>query len=137
MEFNFKKFEGRNVRLENKITVTRSYSIGLPSYFYKKNKIDRYRYVVFYFDKKKMTIGLRFTNDEKEENKFSVIRSSKGYGGIIVSKSFFKTYGIIPKNYYGRYEWQKYESDATGELFVIKLEKRDKVEGRKFGTGEK
>ena len=40
MGYNFQKFEGRNVRLENRITITKSNSIGFPSKFYDDNKIS-------------------------------------------------------------------------------------------------
>ena len=30
------------------------------------------------------------------------------------------------KIYYGRYEWEKYNLEGVGEVFVIKLKKRNK-----------
>jgi len=39
MPYNFKKFEGRNARLESRITITKSNSIGFPTKFYVDNKI--------------------------------------------------------------------------------------------------
>lgn len=128
MEYQFEKFQNRNVRLENRITITKSNSIGFPSKFYKDNEIRKYKYVVLFYDKKQKAVGIQFMNDEDEKNKFSVIHSKKGYGGSVVVRSFFKTYDIDPKLYYGRYDWKKYTSEETGKLFVIDLKERE-VEG--------
>ena len=41
MDYNFKMFEGRNTRLEDRITITRSNSIGFPGKFYNDNSIKK------------------------------------------------------------------------------------------------
>ena len=128
MDYNFQKFEGRNVRLENRITITKSNSIGFPSKFYDDNKIKDYKYVVFYWDKDNQAIGIKFTNEESEKSKFTIIKSKAGYGGSVVARSFFKMYGIDPKLYYGRYEWKKQNIEGVGEIYVIKIEKRESNE---------
>lgn len=125
MTYQFEKFQNRNVRLENRVTITKSNSFGLPSFFYQKNKIGRYKYVTLFYDKTQKAIGLHFTNDEDEKNRFTIIHSKKGHGGSIVSRSFFKTYNIDLKKYYGRYNWKKYNSETTGGLFVIDLKDKD------------
>lgn len=123
--YQFQKFEGRNVRLENRITITKSNSIGFPQKFYQDNGIKNYQFVIFYWDKVNHSIGLCFTNDEKEKNKFSIIHSKVGYGGSVVARSFFKTYGIDTKKYHGRYEWEKQNIESIGEMYIIELKKED------------
>jgi len=125
MNYNFEEFTERNTRRENRITITRSYSIGLPQFFFEKNKIHNFKYAVLFFDKKNEAIAIHFTNEEKE-NAFKIMKSKKGYGGHIVARSFFTYYDINPKIYYGRYEWEKYNLEGVGEVFVIKLKKRNK-----------
>lgn len=125
MEYNFQKFEGRNVRLENRITITKSNSIGFPSKFYADNKVKDYRYVVLYWDDDNRAIGIKFTNEEGEKSKFTIIHSKVGYGGSVVARSFFKTYGIDPKVYHGRYDWERHDIDGVGEVLAIKIEKQN------------
>ncbi len=126
MTYQFKKFEGRNVRQEDRITITKSNSIGFPQKFYQDNDIKNFKYVVLFWDESNKAIGIHFTNDEKEKNSFKIIHSKKGYGGQVVVRSFFRTYSIDPKVYHGRYEWEKYNLEGVGEIFVIKLKERDK-----------
>lgn len=127
MDYNLKEFTGRNVRLENRITVTKSYSIGFPTKFFKDNKIDSFKYVVLFYDENKKAIGIHFTGDEARKNKFAIIRSKAGYGGSAVLRSFFRTYNIDPNLYYGRYEWEKINYEGIGEIFVINLKERAKT----------
>ena len=125
MIYDFQKFEGKDVRLENRITITKSNSIGFPSFFYTKNKINSFKYVVLYWDKKNKAIGIYFNNNEQEKNKFTIIHSKSGYGGSVVSRSFFKSYNLNPKKYYGRYQWKKIKLENVGTVFVIELKKQE------------
>ncbi len=126
MEYQFKKFEGKNVRLENRITITKSNQIGFPTKFYQDNGIKDFKYVLLFWDEGNRAIGIHFSNNEKEENKFKIMHSTKGYGGSVIARSFFRAYGIDPQKYRGRYEWEKYNIVGTGEVFVIKVEEADK-----------
>ena len=125
MTYQFEQFKGTNQKTENKITVTSSNSFGLPSGFFKKNFIDKFRYASLYYDKDNKAVGLHFHNNDNEEHKFSIVKSGK-YGGSIVATSFFKINGISPKKYKGKYKWKKIRLNEEKELFVINLKK---VEG--------
>lgn len=128
-QFNFKKFEGRNARQEQRITVTKkSYSIGFPTKFYADNNIEKYKYVVLFFDSEKKAIGIHFTNDENEKNKFIIHHSKDGYGGSIAVRSFMRMSGIEPLKYFGRYEWKKGEVQGAGDVFIIQLVEKVKKE---------
>src|SRR3989344_1849495 len=109
MAYNFKKFENRNVRQENRITITKSYSMGFPQKFY---------------DEANKAIGVHLTI-EKDKNSFTIIHSQK-YGGQVVIRSFLKTHNIDPKIYHGRYDYEKYNLEGVGEIFVIKLKEENK-----------
>jgi len=128
MEFDFIKFESTHARIEDRITVTKSGAIGFPTKFYEDNKIANFKFVVLYYDVNKMAIGVLFTNNESEKNRFSIIHSKKGYGGSVAVRSFFKVSKLDPVTYYGRYEWQKIQHEGVGELYVIKLKEREKKE---------
>ncbi len=128
MDYNFKKFEGRNNKTEDRITVTKSESIGFPQRFFQQNNINNFNYAVIYWDKEKLALAIRFTNDENEKSKFKIIKSKDGYGGAIVVRSFFKTNGIKASDYYGRYEWEKVDLDGEGQVYVINLIRKDSSE---------
>jgi hypothetical protein len=123
MEYKFEKFEKRNSRLETRITITKSNSIGLPTKFSEDNRIKRYKYAVLYFDKNSKAIGIHFTNDEEESNKFSIIKSDK-YGASIVALSFFKVNDIDTRKYHGRYNWKTVEIENIRKLYVIELDNK-------------
>lgn len=117
--------------MESRVSVTKSYSFGFPTKFYRDNGIGEYKYLVLYYDEAEKAVGIHFSNNENEENKYSVIHSKDGYGGSAVVRSFFNTYNIDPKKYYGKYKWEKHQLEGVGELFVIGLkEKEIRNEGR-------
>lgn len=124
MEYNFQKFEGRNVRLEDRITVTRSHAIGFPTKFYTDNGIKNFKYVLLFWDAGNKAIGIHFTNGEEEKSRFTIMHSKIGYGGSIIARSFFRSYDIDPKKYRGRYQWEKKSLEGVGEVYVIKLRER-------------
>ncbi len=123
MEYQFKKFKNVKGRFENRITITKSYSFGFPTKFYDDNNINKFKYVVLFYDEKKKAIAFFFTNDETERNKFSLNHHEK-YGGSVSARSFFKTYGLNPKKYKGKYQWEKKKLEGVGKVFIINL--RDK-----------
>lgn len=124
MTYTFKKFEGINTRFEDRITITKSNGIGFPTKFYNDNKIKNFKYVVLFWDEEKQAIGIHFTNDELEKNKFSIIHT-ENYGGNIVARSFFKSFGINPLLVYGRYGWTKHLVEEVREVFVIELTQKE------------
>lgn len=125
MEYQFKKFEARNTRIENRITITKSNSIGLPTKFYQDNEIKNFKYAILFWDEAKKAIGIYFTNNKEEKGGFKIIHGQK-YGGQILVKSFLRSNNINPKIYHGRYEWEKYNLKEVGEIFVIKLKTSNK-----------
>jgi hypothetical protein len=126
MGYNFVKFESRNTKTEDRITVTKSQSIGLPTKFYADNKINQFKFAVLFYDNAENAIGVQFTNDENEKNGFSIIKSDK-YGGSIVARSFFKAHNIDTAKYHGRYNWKIFEQEGAGKLFVIELDNQKMV----------
>ena len=122
MDFNFEKFQDRHARFESRITITGSYSIGFPTKFYRDNAIDKFNYVVLFWDKGNKAIGIQFTNSENEPGKIKIAKT-KDYGGMISVKSFFTKNEIDSKKFKGRYEWEKVRQEGVGELFVIKLDR--------------
>lgn len=119
MEYNFKKFESTGGKYESRISITSSRSIGFPTKFYNENNVGESKFVVLFYDEEKKAIGIKFTNDEGELHKYTIIKSDH-YGGSVVATSFFKKYDLDPKRYKGRYDWKIVETDF-GKLFVIEL----------------
>lgn len=124
MKYQFKKFEKKNIRLENRITLTKSNSIGFPQKFYQDNGIKNFKYAVLFWDEENKAVGIYFTNEE-EKGGFKIIHNPK-YGAQIVIRSFLRENNINPEVYRGRYEWEKYNLEGVGEVFVIKLREKSK-----------
>lgn len=127
MTYNFVKFQGTNKRTEERITVTKSAGIGFPTKFFIDNDLALYRYVILYWDKNANTIGIQFTNNEEEKDKFKLIKSNRGYGGNIQARSFYKENGIDVIKYHGRYKWEKVDIDGIGLIYTITLVEKNKI----------
>lgn len=134
--FNFIKHTQVGKRFEERITVTRARTIGLPTQFYKDNGIENFKYVVLFYEQDKNMIGIKFTN-EKEDGAIAIAKHNNGYGGYVSATSFFKINRINTKKYAGRYEYEKKELqqlglEGSGVLFIIKLKekavKEEKIE---------
>lgn len=131
--FNFIKHTQVGKRFEERITVTRARTIGLPTQFYKDNDVANYKYVVLFYEKDKNMIGIKFTN-EKEDGAIAIAKHNNGYGGYVSATSFFKINRINTKKYAGRYEYEKKSLrqlglDEDGVLFIIKLQEKADKEG--------
>lgn len=130
MEFNFVQHTATGKRFEDRITVTRSRSIGLPTQFFLDNKIKDFKYATLFFDKERSAIGIVFANDESTPGKITITRNNQGYGGHILATSFFKANRINTKRFAGRYDYEKKPVrelglDADGEMFIIELKEKE------------
>jgi hypothetical protein len=130
MAYQFVKFENTGGKYETRISITASRSIGFPTKFYKDNNINRYKYVILFYDEEKKAVGIKFTRDEDEPHKYTIIKGEK-YGGSVVATSFFKKYNIDATKFKGKYKWRKVRTDF-GILFVIEIQ-----EGQKRPAPEK
>lgn len=125
MAYNWQKFEGRNKKIDDRITVTKSAGIGLPKKFYDDNGVENMKSVILYWDADSKTIGIKFSSEGSDKSNFKILKSSHGYGGHIGAKSFFKSYGIDTHKFNGRYVWQKHEEPGIGELFAVTLKEHE------------
>ena len=125
MEYNFRKFQGKNTRQENRITITKSDQLGLPTQFYNENDIKRFKYAILFWDKENKAIGIHFNNEKEEKSSFSVIHSNN-YGANVIIRSFLKANNIDPKKYAGRYNWRKQNLEGVGDIYIIELKETTK-----------
>lgn len=130
MEFNFVQHVATGKRFEDRITVTRSRSIGLPTQFFADNKVKDFKYALLFYDKSRMAVGIVFTNDEDAQGKISITRNKQGYGGHILATSFFKANRINVKKFAGRYDYEKKPIRELGidkdwEMFIIELKEKE------------
>jgi hypothetical protein len=125
MEYNLIKFVGVHKRLEDRITVTKSSSIGLPSKFYDDNDIKNYKFAILFWDKENNVIGIHFSNEESEKDKFKIVHNKK-YGGQILAKSFFKSLNIDSEKFRGRYDYELKSYDGIGKVYIINLKEANK-----------
>jgi hypothetical protein len=130
MPYSFSQFTDTSKRHENRITVTKSRSIGFPTYFYNENNIESYQYAVLFFDQASNAVGIRFINDESQKGKFKIAKNKQGHGATIAAQSYFKGNRIDVERYYGRYEYKRVSAAelglGEGEIFIIDLKDNGK-----------
>lgn len=130
MNYNFKRFKETAKRVERRITITKSNTIGFPTQFCKDHDISQFEYVNLYYDQAKKAIGICFTKDKIAGS--LILRESfhkksgKRYGYYISASVFFKINHIDVKTYHGRYEFQKKPMQEVfqagkGHLYIIHL----------------
>ena len=118
--YNFQKFTKTHSQTDDRISITKSSTIGLTGHFVRQNLNNKPRWVVLYFDAKQMAIGVRFTNED-EEGKISIIYSKEGYGAMINVRSFLRLNNINVDTVKGKHVWKKQNIDGVGELYVFEL----------------
>lgn len=130
---SFEQFIGSNMsRLVDKITITKGSHFNLPTAMYRKNKINNFKYVKLFYNKKEHQIGFEFTtSQEPEDGSLKLVPSGdKGqYGVYIVAKSYFFMNNLDPLKLHGRYEYAKKTlkslgADRPGFMYVIDLTKK-------------
>jgi hypothetical protein len=125
---SFTKFTATNSKYETRLSISRSNSIGIPTQFYRDERVADYRFAVLYYDPEETRIAVRFTNDETEKGRFSITKS-RDHGGTVVAASFFRGNKIDAKSVYGKYEPVKAGGpeigvDEPGTFYVISLKSR-------------
>ncbi|MDD5749457.1 MAG: hypothetical protein PHO91_01560 [Patescibacteria group bacterium] len=122
---NLQKFPGKGTKISRKISITKSNSFGIPPTFYKENDLDSYDYANLYYDPGNKIIGLEFSNNS-EPGSFKLTRHGTGdkTSASFVARSFFKTYNIDSKKYYGRYSPDDIMQDGN-KIFLIEIKERD------------
>lgn len=125
MDYNFKEFSATSQHFENRITITKTYSLGFPTYFYVSQNIQQFEYITLFYDQIRNALGIYFHNDETKPNKFKVSADKKGRGASSSITSFLKIQHLDPLKYAGKYEWIK-KSHEGKELYVIELKENTK-----------
>ncbi|OFX80137.1 MAG: hypothetical protein A2X20_00300 [Bacteroidetes bacterium GWE2_40_15] len=119
---NLEKFSGMGSKVSRKISITKSYSFGIPPVFFKENNLEQYNYVAVFYDKTANVIAFKFEKEDVGEV-FKLVKYGSGTrrGASFVARSFFNTYGIDPVKYKGKYEANKGEKEDIGEIYWIEL----------------
>lgn len=128
MNIDYSKFQPytRDVaRIVDKITLTTSKQIGFPQAFTKKNNIHDYEGVLLYWHPDIKAIAVRFTNDMSPKAVMKLVKSDR-YGAYVSVSTFLATYGIDPKVYQRRYDYEVLDPsllslDTTDPIFVFQL----------------
>lgn len=113
---DFERFTETGRGYEPSISINTSGIIGVNRGCINRFGLEDYDYAILYYDKKKRRIGIRLTNNEKEEGarKF---RKRKGQGADVSARSFLSYYGI-DRSKTRRYnvEWEK-----ENKMMIIEL----------------
>ena|ERR1700722_8995688 len=115
-KYNFVRFTGVVPRGDTKIAINKSGLIRLSSGFCRITDILKFRYVLLFYDEINKAIAFKFTNT-KEEGVLTVTKDKTG--ATISATSFIKANNLNQRS--KRYDWEKLNIPAIGEVFVINL----------------
>lgn len=123
-----------NTRLVDSISITKNSQFNFPTAMYNINKLEGFKAVRLYLNKKDNQIGIEFLS-EQEDGDFKLIPSGENarYGAYMVAKSFFIINKLKPEKLAGRYDYSKVSlkklgSERPGFMYVLDLNKKeDKV----------
>lgn len=89
----FERFTQTGQRFKPKISIWgKGGQIGFNQGAINRYNLGSYQYAILFFDRENNKIGIKFTNDNKEEGviKFKI----RATGGVIAGKAFMDCYGI-------------------------------------------
>ena len=88
----FVKFTLSGRSIKPKITIRKGGQIGLNNSSIEEFELKKYKFVVLFIDEKDKRIGLRPTNDEKEQG-IRKMRISK-FDAVVLAKKFIEMYKL-------------------------------------------
>lgn len=113
---------------EEFISIAKTKIITFSKGFLFKNNFNQRenRFVIFFYDAKKVAIGMRFTKN-KTNDSFTVVYDKRGgiRGASISCGTFLNAFNIDVNKYSGRYPYKIVEDNHEDKLYVIKLKKHD------------
>lgn len=114
------KFESIKSKYDERISLTKSYNIGLPYGFCNKHEIGEGMFVELFYDEETKGIALHLLR-ERSSSSYAVNYSLESKSATITCRSFFNANHIDPKKYHGKYEPTIENHPQFGELQVIHL----------------
>ena len=88
----FKKFTQHGRGFKPKISIRKRGQIGFNNGAIKRFQIDKYEYVVLYYNKDTNKMAFNFTNSENDDGAIKIMKKKNNY--FISGKSFFDYYDI-------------------------------------------
>lgn len=88
----FKKFAQRRQQLDPCVYFWKRGIIGFNNGAISKFELDKFKFVILYFDEDTRRVGFGFTNDENDPAAIKLSARKTGY--TLAAKSFFNLYGI-------------------------------------------
>jgi hypothetical protein len=120
----FEKFLYSGKTFKPRIAIRQNGQIGFNKGAEKRFELNKYEYIILYYDKEEQKIGIQLTN---EENIKGVMKLQKRPLNIAISaKSFFEYYNIS----YSETKIYDPEWDEKNKMIIIKLKS---TEGQQYG----
>lgn len=109
------------------VSITNSQSFGFGSDFLSKNNLLDKKYLELFFDPEEKKIGFKFTKERNDKNAFKLSEAKNTKSKSVVARSFFSTFlrDIDNENYENKYEPIKEHNPEHGDLYVIKIKKKN------------
>jgi len=113
----FERFTAKGKSFVPKVSIWKRGQMGLSQGAVERFRLSEYKYVALFYDRDNNMIGLKFTNDEKEEGiaKLSV----KANGAIFSAKAFLDFYDID----YTDTKQYDIKLDVESGLYIFDLKK--------------
>jgi hypothetical protein len=113
----FEKFTQTGQRFNPKISIWEGGQIGFNQGAITRYNLENYKFAILFFDRENKRIGIKFTNNEKEEG---IIKfNQRKTGGVISGKAFLDYYDI---NYSQTIKNLDIFFDKENEIYVVNLE---------------
>jgi hypothetical protein len=119
----FEKFSGYRSKVSRKISITKSFTFGIPPAFFKENDLENFKFVALFYNKNEGIIGINFNN--QDGFKLSKYNEGEKRAASFPARSFFQTYGLNPVDCKGRYTPEKITKEGIGDLYLIKIKKEE------------
>ncbi len=113
----FERFTKTGRTFKPKASIWSRGQIGFNQGAVERFGLEKYEYVIFFYDSDNKQIGFKFTKDKSEEGVIKL--NTKNTGAVASGKSFLEYYGIehgVTKQY-------DLKVDKDNDLYIIDLEK--------------
>ncbi|MHB8066814.1 MAG: hypothetical protein ACYDIC_02825 [Desulfobaccales bacterium] len=114
---SFERFTQTGQRFKPKLSIWgKGGQIGFNKGAMNRFSFDNFRYAILFFDRENRRLGIKFTNDEKEEGiiKFNPRKT----GAVIAGKAFLEYYNID----YSKTKTYDVVFDQENDLYIVNLE---------------
>jgi hypothetical protein len=111
-----------NYKVSVMSTKRRTGGLGFLSGFFHQESLEKFAYVLFFYDKANHRIGFTFTNDKNIPGAFKMTKERKS--GSVFPSSFWTAYNLDAEQWRGKYTPKKDNDRRFGKIYYIELSEK-------------